>query len=364
MSIVSVIIAILVFGVLVLVHEFGHYIIAKKNGIGVLEFSIGMGKKLISTTKNGTLYSLRLLPIGGFCKLKGEDDEITKAVDDSYATKSVFQRICVVVAGAIFNLIFAAFLIFIVALFTGYSTVNIKEFSASTHAQEAGLQEGDIITKINGHKINTYEDLSFNLYWIKDNSPLEVTVLRNVNNTKQSITYSVIPTLSEVTNTYLIGVRLEIKDGVYSTDGQNKAKMLETLQASVNKTVSYASITISQFAHMFAGDVGFKDFSGVVGIVGYIGDTYTETIKISLSAAILSILSFAAMLSVNLGVINLMPFPALDGGRLVFLLIESIRRKPIAIKIENIIHVSGFAILMIFAAVVFINDILKIINVI
>lgn len=338
--IISILIAFIVFGIIVLVHEFGHFIIAKKNGIRVVEFAIGMGPKLISFKKGETTYSLRILPIGGFCNMN--EGEVT---DDpkSFENKSVLARMSVIFAGPLFNFILAFTLIFLVALFAGYSSTTIDTVEKDSPAHTAGLQPGDQVDTINGSKMRVFLDIQFALSQQGD-QPVDVGIIRN----NEKIGYTIQPKLVEGRG-YMIGFRPLEKNSFFGSIHEGFFKMVSLIKVSVLGLIQLVS-----------GQVSMKNIAGPIGIVKMIGDTYSLSLQESIMLMVLNLCNLTAMLSANLGALNLIPIPALDGSRLIFLFIEAIRKKPVNATIENTVHGIGFALLMLLMVLVAYNDIMRV----
>ncbi len=338
----KIIISLLVFSILIVVHEFGHFIVAKKSGVFVEEFAVGMGPKLISKKIGETVYSLRLFPIGGFCRMLGEDADSDD--DRAFGNKSVVKRMLIVVAGAFMNFLLALVIIFVLKNINGYIDPTIKTVLDGYPAQEAGLQAGDVIKKINGKKVIIYEDLTMILSQNAD-KPITVTVERD----SQLLNFNIVPKQSEE-GQWLIG---------FSPVGYVKGNIFETMKQSFGTLWFYIKYTIIGFVQLITGQVATSEMTGAIGIVNIMGETYEAGLKYSVGVAIQSIAEIAALISANLGVVNLLPLPALDGGRFVFLLIEAIRRKPVSAEKEGMVHFIGFVALMILAVFVAYNDVLN-----
>lgn len=339
-----IIIALIVFSILIVIHEFGHYIAAKKSGVMVEEFAIGMGPKLLGKQIGETLYSIRLFPIGGYCKMLGEDDSCND--EKAFGNKSVYKRMIIVVAGAFMNFLLAFIIVFAIISGNGFRTLEVKELVSLYPAQEAGIQVGDIIKKIDNQKIRIYEDLTMTMLQNKGEN-IMLTVQRG----DELIDFSITPKMSEEDSSrMLIGFTSEIKKG----------SVFENMYQSYWTLSMYIKYTIVGFFQLVTGQVSPKDMSGPIGITDTMGNAFREGLKYSVLEAIENIANLAALISVNLGVLNLLPLPALDGGRFVFLLIEAIRRKPISAEKEGMVHFIGFVALMILAVFVAYNDLIRI----
>ena len=332
-----IIMAILGFSLLVIVHELGHFIMAKVNGIKVEEFSIGMGPEVFSKKGKETQYSLRLFPIGGYVKMLGEEE----VSDDerSFSSKSPLRRISVIIAGVTMNIIFAIIAISIVIANRGYTEPVLSKLEPNTPAVESGLQVGDKIVKINGSKVFTTTDVSMGIQMSKGDS---VDLVVDRNGSKENIT--VTPRLVEQDGSKAYQI------GFYYTYVE-KPSLIQSIKESFNETISLVGQTYKSLAMMVTGKVNFKtDVGGPVTII----KMSTEVAKNGL----ISLTYFLGFLSINLAVFNLLPFPALDGGWTVILLIELITRRKVPDKIVGAVNYVGFMILIGFMILVTLKDIL------
>lgn len=352
---------VIIFGVVVLAHEFGHFIVAKANGIKVLEFSIGMGPKLAKFTKGDTEYSLRLLPIGGACMFEGEDglyeeDEETERIQEenplerpkttqegSFQNASVWARIATVVAGPLFNIILGYILAMIIVIFCGSELPKITEVSVGYPAYEAGLRPGDLITAINGEKIHLFQEVHLNAM-LYDGGVWEVEYERD------GEIYTTTMELVKVGDTYIMGITCK---GVHISKG------LELFKYSWYEVDYWLDTTFKSLKMLVTGQLTKDDVAGPVGVAGVISDTIEVTKQYGLPTVLVNMVNIALLLSINLGIMNMLPIPALDGGRLIFLLIEAIIRKPVPKKAEAIVHMIGFVALMLLMVLVLFNDISK-----
>ena len=340
---------VLIFGTIVLAHEFGHYLLAKVNGIHVVEFAIGMGPKLVGFHRNGTDYVIRLLPIGGACMFEGEDG-LNQAEGEpspnSFNAAPVWARISSVVAGPLFNFILAFVLAIILVGFTGSDKPVILGVMDGYPAQMAGLEPGDMITKMNGEKIYLSREIYINTY-LNGDKPMVVEYERD----GELYTTELLPMYNEETGRHLIGL-------------QGYGEAVEAKGLSVFKyayyEVRYSFVsTIKSLKMLVQGEASKDDVSGPVGIAQVIGEVAEESTPYGPLVLLLNLCNIALLLSVNLGVLNLLPLPALDGGRLVFMLIEAVRGKPIPPEKEGMVHFAGFVALMVLMVFVMYNDIIK-----
>lgn len=344
----KIVIAILVFSILILFHEFGHFITAKASGVTVLEFSLGMGPRLLShvSGKSGTRYSLKLLPFGGSCMMKGEDEDDTS--EGAFGSAPVFSRILIVAAGPVFNFILAyVFSLFVIGA-AGYDPPLVLSVTEDFPAQEAGIEEGDIITGLGSSKVYLYRDISnYVLFHQKDMAEgKEMKISWKHDGEKKSAV--IVPKKAE-DGRFLIGIA---GSNAYRVRGN----VPQVLYYSAVETGYWIRTTIDSLKMMLSGQVSADDVSGPVGVVKTIGDTYEESKSDGAFYVWLNMLQISILLSANLGVMNLLPFPALDGGRLVFLLIEAVRRKKVNQRIESAVNFAGFAILMGLMVLILLND--------
>jgi regulator of sigma E protease len=353
---VSILIAVLIFGLIVVIHEFGHFAAARSCGVLVEEFAIGMGPVLLKKKVGETLYSLRAVPIGGFCKMLGEDAASEDA--RSFSGKPARQKALILVAGAAMNFVLA-FVIFLVgALAQGFTVPQVRSLVEGSPAEEAGLLPGDRITRMNGVAIRIYEDFMFEMS-SANGSPIELEFKRG----GEKLQTAVVPYLDPESQSYKVGFMVAAKNGIFAKpiEGIEKAGIAETIGQSFHMIGFFVRATVIGLVRLVGGKLNIGEMSGPIGIVTVIGDTYKATESVSLGDRILTMLQLCGFLSANLGVFNLLPLPALDGGRLVFVLFEAIRRKPVPADKEGIVHLVGFVLLLIFAAFIAVSDIQKII---
>lgn len=329
-------IAILLFVVLIVIHEFGHFIAAKLLGVRVNEFAVGFGPKLFSKQGKETKYSINLIPFGGYCAMEGEDE--TSADDRAFCNKKPWRRFLIVAMGAIFNLLLGLIIIAIIlAPSKAFTSTVIAEFEDNALSQQTGLAVDDKILEVDGRKIYTTYDLSYAFTNIEDGK-IDITVLRNGNEKLlKDVTFK---TETENDISYLT-VDFKVY-GIEKTVGSYIKQM-------VNTAVSYCAVIWRSLLDMLAGKYGISAVSGPVGVTAAIG----SVAKQSLSA----LLPIMALITINLGLFNLLPIPALDGGRLLFILIEMIIRRPVPQKYESAIHTIGFVVLIAFMVLIAAKDI-------
>lgn len=340
----GIIIAILLFSFIIIFHELGHFLLAKKNGIRVDEFSLGLGPTLVGKRIGGTLFCIKLLPFGGACMM-GEDN-VDDMSEGSFNSKSVWARMSVIAAGPVFNLLLAWIFCIILTMSAGYVTTEISAVSAGSSAEESGMQAGDEILRINGRNVHLWDDIT--LYIATHPAEENYEILYERDGEKHSASLE-LRTLEEGGSPML---------GIVSGN-VTSAGFFRALQYGMYKVWYWIHYTGDCLRMLISGQAGLGDLSGPVGIVNVVGEVYESAAPAGMTAVILSLLNFAVLLTTNLGILNLIPFPALDGGRLVFLIIEAVRRKRVPPEKEGMVHFAGFAVLMILMIVVMYNDIMK-----
>ena len=437
MSVIGIILSIVILGILILVHEYGHFILARKNGIFVKEFSIGFGPRIVShVAKSGTRYSWKAIPFGGSCTMLGEmeeEEDETSEDDRSFEKKSVWARMSVVLAGPFFNFFLAFVLSVIYIGVMGYDPPTVTSVTEGSAAYEAGLREGDLITSYNGTKVSFGREIYIEnvLHPItEDSGEYKITYKRD----GVQETIYVAPTPYSY---YLLGIRyyadanpakiegveegspiaeagLEDGDiiteinGVPISTGEELARYfddhelngdplniiftrrggefsataipvmstayklgftfnMENQKTDALGTIKYSfcemgyqiSSVFKSIGYLISGRGSLDMLSGPVGIVEIVGQTYDASVSRGFLVTLMNLISLMISLSANLGIINLFPIPALDGGKFILLIIEAIRRKPMPKKYEGIATIIGAALLVLLMAVVLVNDILK-----
>ncbi len=452
----NIIVALLIFTVIVVIHELGHFFLAKKNGIGVPEFSVGMGPRLITYAKTKeeghvikllcsqkefenrkswqdvTKYSWKLFPIGGSCAMIGEDEE--NNAENSFNSKGVWARFSVVFAGPFFNFILAFVFSIIILSYSGIDYPIIRQIYNNQPASQSGLEEGDVVKSVNGKKITIGREIStYTQLHPLTGENVEVVVERNgetktfnidphykaylfgftyPSNEKES------PQISQVTeggafekagiragdiiksaggidiaNAGELGDTMNTinKDGsevkfIVERDGnlqeftvtpveyetytlgfnaafdEKGGNALDVIKYSFVEVKYWIVTTIASLGQLVTGHLSMNDVSGPVGIVNVVGSAIDQSKSLGIMAVIMQMLYMSVLLSANLGVMNLLPLPALDGGRLVFILIEAVRGKPVDREKEGFVHFAGLVVLMLFMVFVMYNDIIKIIK--
>lgn len=339
----NIIIAIIIFSIIILFHELGHFLLAKFNGIRVNEFCLGLGPTLFGFTRGETKYSVKLLPFGGACMMEGEDGESKD--ERAFNSKSVWARISVVVAGPVFNFIMAWVFALIVIGSAGYDRPVLVGVMEGFPAEEAGLQAGDEIISMNGYRTHFYREVSqYSMF--HPGEDVEIVYERDGKRYETTLA----PQMDEESGRELLGISGSLV--------REKGNFLQTITHSFYEVRYWICNAIDSLRMLVTGKVGVNDLSGPVGIVKVMGDTYDSNQSAGgTGLAILSMVNFSIFLSANLGIMNLLPIPALDGGRLVFLIIEAIRRKKIDPEKEGMVHFVGLMALMALMVFVMFNDI-------
>ena len=345
----NILAAVLLFGFIVLVHEFGHFLLAKCSGIGVVEFSVGMGPRIFSVEKGETRYSIKALPFGGSCMMVGEDSE--NPDPKAFNNKPVLSRIAVIAAGPVFNFILA----FLFAMLIVAHAPVLTGVMEKSPAEEAGLQAGDRITRINGRHITAYRDIMLYTFShpgqemkVSFTRPAQEGTAGSDGATSGFVTLT--PRFSEEYQSYMMGVQFGGYQRIHGI-GQLIRYSAYEVKYCVTSTIDSLGML---FRHQIRAD---EAVTGPVGIVNMVGETVQESRQISARAVVLTLANWVLLLSSSLGIMNLLPIPALDGGRLVFLLIELVRGKPVDPEKEGMVHMAGMAVLMALMVLVLFNDI-------
>lgn len=336
----SVLLAILVLLIMITVHELGHYVAGKILKFGINEFAIGFGPAIFKRkTKSGEDFSIRVLPLGGFCSFKGEDED--NDAPDAFNNKKPWQRIIVLVSGALMNFVLA--LLIIMALFGiyGQSTYCVKQMNADT-VYEQTLKEGDTLISIDGRNIYLGTDLVKPLQGKKAGDVVEIEVLRD--GTRQKVDVKIRADANFANSTDVYGALEMLGTNVLS--GANiRFNFFETIGRSFEYSFRLGGMIFTVLGELLTGKIGLSSMGGTV-------TTITMTAEAVRTGGLNFLLIIASYIGVNLAVFNLLPIPALDGSRVVFTVIEWIRKKPINRKVEGYIHFAGLVILMGFAILV------------
>ena len=382
----TIILFIIIFSIVVISHELGHFIIGRRNGIRVVEFSVGMGPTLFSFMKGGIKYSLKLLPIGGACMFDGEDGVASiqedreepggmyrragvepasspavsgerdfggyqiEAEGVAFTEAGVWKRIATVFAGPFFNFILAFVVAVVLTAFSGADLPVIGQLTADSAAEEAGLQPGDRITRINHEKIHFYREVVV-ISSLNQGETLEVHYERN----GEKGVANVQPRYDERMGRYYMG---------FSGAGEYlKCNPLQVFQYGFYEVEYYVKTTYKSLGMLIRGKVTKDDVSGPIGIAQFVGESYDQAEEnYGTTSAILTMMEIVVLLSVNLGILNLLPLPALDGGRLLFMLVEVVRGKPVPPEKEGMVHFAGLVVLMILMVFIMYNDIMRLVH--
>lgn len=444
-TIALILIGVLLFELIIFIHEFGHFITAKKSGIKVNEFSLGMGPKIFSFGKGETKYSLRIFPIGGFCAMEGEDEESPEP--RAFNNAKVWKRMIVVIAGAVMNIILGFVLMFVVVVQQdAYSSTEVQSFPATSFSSCTGLRSGDVIKEINGYGISTSMDFNYPISTAElktvDGSTLEiykedcgnnlynmaVSLVQDKNNKLSDEQVSKVnELLSKSTNEIVKAKSKEDAFSVYENyykeindacgikdykvekiieketrkrytadilvERNGEEKLLKNVQfftyttkdnsdpqvsidfyvkpiektfgsvisQTFKQTISTCKMIYASLGGLLTGKFGLKDMSGPIGIASAVTTVASESLSSGFMSAVNSIIYVMMIITVNLGLFNMLPFPALDGGRFVFLIIEAIRGKSVPRKVEAIVNGIGMGLLILLMILITANDIFKLI---
>ena len=334
---------------MIFIHEFGHFFTAKLCGIRVNEFAMGMGPTLFHFQKGETKYSLRLFPIGGFCAMEGEDGSSREP--GSFYSKPAWQRMLVVVMGAVMNILLGLVLMMILlGQQEAFSSTTIAEFSKDSAFEAAGLQVGDQFVSVDGYRIYGDRDLSF-AFATADPDSVDIVVNRG----GETLSFENVSLKSqEISGKKYVTLEFYVK-AIRKTFGT-------LIWKTCQDTVSVVRLVWYSLISLLTGKYGLNEMSGPIGAADAVGQAVTAGLKESFLAGLNNVINIMMLITVNLGVFNLIPFPALDGGKLLLFLLEAIRRKPINEKYVGIVETAGFIFLMGLMAVVAYSDILRLIT--
>ncbi|MEE0944187.1 MAG: site-2 protease family protein [Clostridia bacterium] len=372
-----------IFLVMISIHEFGHFFVAKLCGITVNEYAIGMGPAIFKKQKGETLYSVRLLPIGGFCSMEGEDGESDS--ERAFCNQKLWKRFLVVVAGAVLNVLLG-FIIFVIisAQNAPFATNTVESLDERSYMYQAGVMPGDKIVEINGRNISFYQDITLYKSEIDLVEEVEMTIKRDGKKLKftfplSELTGNRVYNEASLTETTTMNGITETKEYAYQ-DGAIVPPEIIGKEIPVSgmmlgfsprlEELSFVSLVNEAYCNtkfvvklvykslwdLVSGEAGLEQVSGPVGIVDAVNTAVHSEVM-----PWLNVLSLAALLTINLGVFNLLPLPALDGGRILFMLFELVRGKPVPPEKEGVIHAVGLILLLIFAAIISFKDIMMLI---
>lgn len=345
-----IVIGILLFGFVIFFHELGHFLMAKFGGIRVNEFALGMGPKLLGFRRGETEYALRLLPIGGFCAMEGEDE----ASDDERAfnNKPVWKRLLVIVAGGVFNIILGfVMMLILLAPQEVFATTVISQFTEGSAIAAAGAQVGDRIVEIDGYAIYTDRDLSFGMA-LADPSALHMVVERDGQRVD-------LGTFATATRTLEDGTEVMALDFYVQPEERTVGGVLSR---AATDTFSMARMVLESLKGILTGRFGLNEVAGPVGTAQAISQAAGEGLRQGFGQALSNLLFMMIMITVNLGIVNLLPLPALDGGRLLFLVWEGVTRRPVPAKYEGYVHAAGFVLLIGLMVLVTFHDVWRLVT--
>ena len=343
-GIILIIIGILLFELIIFLHELGHFLTAKACGVKVNEFALGMGPKLLKFQKGETLYSLRAFPIGGFCSMEGEDDNSED--ERAFGKKPVWQRMIIVVAGAVMNIILGLVLMMITLIpEPRFASSTVSVFSEKASSSQT-LQVGDEIKSINGYKIITAMDMNFAFATAK--SPdVKMTVLRNGEKKDLDVKFG---TVNDKNGKEIIQLDFKV-DPIENN-------FVNLMGQTFGQTYSTVRMVWASLIGLVTGQFGFNEVAGPVGMTQAVTEVTSAGLEKSFWDGLSNLIFVMMVITVNLGVVNLLPLPALDGGRLIFLIVEAIRRKRVKPEHEAWVHAIGLGLLLLFMAIITVKDVI------
>ncbi|MBO4901681.1 MAG: site-2 protease family protein [Lachnospiraceae bacterium] len=346
--VIKILLAVLIFGILVFSHEFGHFLIAKANGIAVNEFWIGFGPKIFSFKKNETLYRINLLPLGGGCLFDNADPEHLE--ESTYRNAPVFSRMATVLAGPFFNFILAFILaLFVVGQGGGYQTAVLLDVTEGSPAEAAGLRAGDDIRKFNGTRVHMFSEVTL-LTMFSDGQESTIEFERD----GQIYQVSLSPKYNEEYGRYMFGIVGGDVDPVITP--------LKSLRYAYYYVIYEVKSVVKSLEWLVLGKLSAQELSGPIGMATIVSDEYDYAKEAGgWTAVILTMVSLGSLLSANLGAMNLLPVPGLDGGKFLLLIVEAFRRKPLSTKTEGAINLLGVVLLLALMVFVMYNDIARLI---
>lgn len=348
----NILAAVFIFGLIVLIHEFGHFLFARLCGIHVVEFAVGMGPAVAAATRGNTRYSLRAFPFGGFCAMAGEDSEA--AEEGSFNSRPVLARLAVIAAGPGFNFVLAFLAAMVIVTQVGHDGTVVADVMEGYPAAEAGLLAGDRITGINGRKVSAHRDITLYLY-THPGKTVKLAYDRPAGGSFENggawekRTVQLTPRYSEEYGSYMLGVVFKGYEPVKGIGGFLSASAYEVRYCVVSTFDSLGMLLRRQIR-------ADEAVAGPVKIVSMVGETVGESREAGAFALVYVVANWILLLSASLGVMNLLPLPALDGGRLFFLLIELVRGKPVNRRAESMIHAVGMCVLMTLMVLILMND--------
>lgn len=347
---------IIVIGILVYVHELGHFLAARRIGVKVEIFSLGFGPKLLSLARGGTEYRISAIPLGGYVKLYGEHPENLPSIveqEKAFAFKKTWQKAFIVLAGPLANFLFAFIVFWLIFSLVGrtYTPPKIGEILPESPAERAGLQPGDLVLAINGKAVKSFEDLLLEIR--KEEAPRAITL--KIKRGEEVFSVNLVPKMVEGTN--LFGKKTQIPLLGFRAAHEQVQEKLNPLSAFLlagQKVYDFTVLTFTAIYKLFTGELPFSTLGGPLTIGKFAGD--------SAKMGLLAFISFMALLSINLGVINILPLPMLDGGHLVIFGIEALRGHPLSLRTQELIFKIGLILIIALSIAVFYNDLLKMLS--
>lgn len=349
----SVIITLLIFCIIVIIHEWGHFAASRLCGVTVEEFAVGMGPVIYSRVKKGMKFSIRCIPLGGFCRMADYDDE--ESGRHGFMNANVFKRILICAAGPFMNFVLAVAVLALINFGWSYQTTSVGSVIEGSPAYEAGVGEGDKILSVNGRRVRTNNEL---VEEINEGQGSEVTfgILRN--GEKREI--SLIPKADE-NGVFKAGIVCMVKTGILCPEQEYpNTNIFEAVYYGFYDMKYLVKMTVIGLGQLISGKAGMDDVAGPIGLTSVVNDVYRESMSYSFIIMIINMLNITALLSANLGIMNLLPIPALDGGKILVYLVEIVRRKPVKPEIEGAISLVGFVLIMGLGVIIAFHDVFKI----
>lgn len=349
MILLKIVCAVLIFGLIILGHEFGHFVTARMCGVTVNEFSFGMGPRIFSVQGKNTRFSLKALPLGGSCEMKGELDD-TSGDPDCFINKKPWQRLIIIAAGPCFNFLMSFIVACILAAALGSDRPVVGSLMNGLPGEKAGIQCGDEVIRINNRNIKLFREISvYNS--LHQGEKFEVTILR----ADGKHTYVIEPEFNDEYGKYMLGIMSNPEDAF-------PENILQLFKYGYYEVRYNFLIAIDSLSYIFNGHLTSDSVMGPVGIVGTITETVEEVAPKGARILFLTICDYILLFGTNLGIMNLLPFPALDGGRILFIIIEMILGRPVNREIEGYIHIGGFAVLILLMLYIAFNDVIRLIG--
>lgn len=345
--VIKILLAVVMLGIMIISHEFGHFLLAKANGIAVVEFWVGFGPKLLSFKKNGTLYRLNLIPVGGGCLFDNMDPD--NAEESTYKNAPVMSRIATVIAGPLFNFLLAFILALFIAGYGGYSTCKLVEVNPGSPAEAAGLMAGDDIKKLNGQKVHMFSDITL-ITMFSDGAESVIEFERDGHRYSAILT----PEYNEEYGRYMFGI--------VGGDVDTVKTPIKSIKNAYYYVIYEVKSVVKSLEWLIVGKISTKELSGPIGMATIVSDEYDYAKEAGGTiAVVITMVSLCSLLSANLGVMNLLPIPGLDGSKLLLLIVEGIRRKPLSSKTEGAINLLGVVFILMLLGFVMYNDISRLV---